>query len=106
MVHIKEFMCRKYTYLLVAILLMCSCASNRLVIFCEPHNAHIYVDDKYVGTGIAHCKIPKYKDEVTFACSTDNVIFAYCTLQTKDLGKILNLYLTEELLYSTDKINF
>ena len=101
-------MCRKCTYLflLAATLLISSCASNRLAIFCEPHSAHIYVDDKYVGTGIAHCKIPKYKDDITFSCSTDNIFFAYCTLQVKDLGKTLNLYLTEEMLYSTDKINF
>ena len=101
-------MCRRCTYLILSAitLLTSSCAGSKLSIFCEPHNAHIYVDDKYVGTGIAHCRIPKNKDEVTFSCSTDNIVFAYCTLQTKDLSKTINLYLTERLLYSTDKINF
>lgn len=101
-------MCRVCTSLLLSaiVLLTTSCASSKLSIFCEPHNAHIYVDDKYVGTGIAHCRIPKHKDVITFSCSTDKIIFAYCTLQTKDLGRNLNLYLTEKMLYSTDKINF
>ena len=85
--------------------LLASCSHNMLIC-CEPYNYSIYVDEQYVGKGRANCKVPQYKEYVTISCSEDGVLFVSQTFFTKDLGKILNIYIEENMFYSTDKIKF
>ena len=48
--------------LLCALCAFTSCAPKQVIIYCEPQQANIYVDDQLVGQGIVHYHIPRKQE--------------------------------------------
>ena len=49
---------RNYLLLFIGFLLS-SCATKQVIVYCEPQNANIYINEQLVGQGIVYYKMPR-----------------------------------------------
>ena len=89
--------------LLCALCAFTSCAPKQVIIYCEPQQANIYVDDQLVGQGIVHYHIPRKQKYITVSCGEEGIIHTSRRFYTKSIGKEINIYLEEYKKYSSDQ---
>lgn len=88
--------------LFVGILLLTSCATRRVTIYCEPQRAAIYVDGQYQGNGIINYSIPPKQKYIVVSCTEDGVSFVNRKFYTKGLKSEISIYLDEYREYSSE----
>ncbi len=83
-------------------LFMTSCSVQHVTIYCEPHNADIYINGKFQGNGIVDFPIPPHQPYIVVSCSEDNVFLYERQFSTKNLPSVINIYLDEYKKYSSE----
>ena len=73
--------------LLCALCAFTSCAPKQVIIYCEPQQANIYVDDQLVGQGIVHYYIPRKQKYITVSCGEEGIFIPAVDSTQKVLGK-------------------
>ena len=79
-----------------------SCATRRVVIYCEPQKADIYVDEQLMGQGIVYYNIPRGQKYITISCGEDGVIYTSRIFNAKSIAAEINIRLDEYKRYSSD----
>lgn len=86
---------------LIGLLLLSSCASQRISIYCEPQSASIYVDGHYQGDGIVHYTISRGQKYIVVSCSEDGISFVQRRFYTPHLPSSICIYLDDYKTYSS-----
>lgn len=86
----------------MATCLLASCAPRRVVVYCEPQRAAIYIDGLYQGHGIVNYSIPRRQKQIVVSCTEDGVSFVSRRFLTKGLSPEISIYLDEYRSYSSD----
>ncbi|WP_227045154.1 hypothetical protein [Alistipes communis] len=83
---------------------LCSCAGpKQLTIYSEPARAAIYVDDVFVGNGIAEHTLVKGQEYVEISCSVDGVEFARRRFFVRSMPSVATMQAPREFQrYSSD----
>lgn len=81
-----------------------ACAGpKRLTIYSEPSRAAIYVDDVFVGNGVAEHTLLRGQKYVEISCSTDGVEFARRRFFVRSMPSTVTVQAPREFLrYSAD----
>ena len=82
--------------------LLPSCAPQRITVYCEPHQAAIYIDGQYQGNGIINYSIPRKQKYIIVSCTEDGVSFVNRRFLTKGIKSEISIYLDEYKTYSSD----
>lgn len=79
-----------------------SCAPQRITVYCEPHQAAIYIDGQYQGNGIINYSIPRKQKYIIVSCTDDGISFVNRRFFTKGIKSEISIYLNEYKTYSSD----
>ncbi len=83
-------------------ILLPDCAPQRITVYCEPHQAAIYIDGQYQGNGIVNYSIPRKQKYIVISCTKDGVSFIDRKFYTRGLRPEINIYLDEYNTYSSN----
>lgn len=85
---------------IISAFILTSCAAQRVVVYCEPSQTSIYIDGFYQGDGIVHYSIPKGQKFITISCYNGNEYIVTRKFCTKELPRVISIYLDEYKSYS------
>ena len=75
---------------------------QRITVYCEPHQAAIYIDGQYQGNGIINYSIPRKQKYIIVSCTDDGISFVNRRFFTKGIKSEISIYLDEYKTYSSD----
>ena len=79
-----------------------SFSPQRITVYCEPHQAAIYIDGQYQGNGIINYSIPRKQKYIIVSCTDDGISFVNRRFFTKGIKSEISIYLDEYKTYSSD----
>ena len=83
------------------LILLASCAPQKVTVYCEPHYARIYIDGKYQGNGIVQYSIPKSQKYIVVSCTEDDMRFISRKFLVHGLKSEISVYMGEYTDYSS-----
>ena len=91
---------RNYLLLFIGFLLS-SCATKQVIVYCEPQNANIYINEQLVGQGIVYYKMPRNQKYIMVSCGECGIIYTSRRFYINQRKSEINIYLEEYKKYSS-----
>ncbi len=91
---------RNHLFLFIGFILS-SCATKQVVVYCEPQNANIYINEHLVGQGIVYYQIPRNQKYIMVSCGEGDIIYTSRKFYINKRKSEINIYLEEYKKYSS-----